>query len=189
MTATRSPYFTLASSAPWKPVVTMSPTSAAASRLTPSGIFARLRSASGTLKYSPNIPSQREERYLPPRGPPECWWIPSCMSRFLQTGVTAGTATTSPTCRSVTPAPTSTTRPTPSWPRILLGAMLGFFHRRIDVRGAGTESHWLQHGFKQPGLRRLLLYPADAHGGLDYAKSFHFQTSLDHFEQICLQFI
>ena len=108
------------------------------------------------------------------------------MSRFLQTGVTAGTATDLQVRDAGADFDDAAYALVAQNP---VGRDVGVFHRRIDVRGAGTESHWLQHGFKQPGLRRLLLYPADAHGGLDYAKSFHFQTSLDHFEQICLQFI
>ena len=120
ITATLSPNWMSASSAPWKPVGTMSEIIAAAARSIPSGRCAKLPSASFTWKYSAKTPSLKLENFQPESMPPECIAKPSCACLEFQSGVIADTSTLSPTLKSRTRLPTSTTSPTASWPRIIL---------------------------------------------------------------------
>ena len=119
ITQTVSPNLTLASSAPWKPVVTISQSITAWTGVRPSGIRAKLASASLTWKYSAKTPSLKLENFQPPSIPPECIGWPSCAAAVPQSGVMAGTITLSPGLKSLTSEPTLTTWPTASWPRII----------------------------------------------------------------------
>ena len=80
---------------------------------------ARLPSASLTWKYSPKTPSLKLENFQPESMPPECMGYPDCVSVEDQSGVMAGIKTWSPGLKSLTSAPTSTTSPHASWPRIM----------------------------------------------------------------------
>ena len=86
---------------------------------TPSGSSAKLPSASLTWKYSANTPSLKLENFQPASIPPECMGKPRWASREFQSGVMADTMTLSPGLKSLTKAPTSSTMPTASWPKII----------------------------------------------------------------------
>ena len=71
------PGWTSASSAPYRPVFSMSAARTAASRLTPSGIRAQLASTSRMRAYSAMSPSSELESFWPVMRPLQCWWAPS----------------------------------------------------------------------------------------------------------------
>ena len=106
-------------SAAVKPVVMTSTHISAASGLSPSGILARFISARGTLKSSAKRPSMFLPSFPPEKGKPSCP-VPPGMS-----GITAGTATSSPFLKSLTSLPVSTTSASPSCPNIIF-SLLGF---------------------------------------------------------------
>ena len=77
MTTTVSPGWTSASSAPYRPVLSMSAARTAASQDTPAGMRAALASRSRMRAYSAMRPSSLLESFWPVMSPAQCWWAPS----------------------------------------------------------------------------------------------------------------
>ncbi|EDZ65707.1 hypothetical protein NOC27_2387 [Nitrosococcus oceani AFC27] len=117
-TTTLPPMGILAFSAAMNPVLIMSHTYTADSSGTPLGISARLASASLTCTYSAKVPSLILANFQPPSAPPDCDEWPPWAASEPQSGVIAPTATRSPCLKLATSAPTSSTTPTASCPRV-----------------------------------------------------------------------